>query len=252
MSDAPTPPVPESPQGRPQREALWGRGPAMLWFEAWPVLVITAVIWLVCLVQIVGGLLGLEDQIFNLGALWKPGLEQGYWWTLFTHMFLHASWFQQWGWAHITMNTAAFIALGPAISQRFGRDALGGLLFLLFFVVCGLAGGATFLLLAPDQAAVVGASGAIFGLWGAVARLAGPGEVKLAPLFSRPVLSQIGSALVSNLIVVGFGAGYGVASGVGIIGVAWQAHLGGFLAGMLMIQVMPVRFHWLKPPAPTV
>jgi membrane associated rhomboid family serine protease len=236
------PPVSEAPR----RETLWGRGPAMLWFEAWPVLVMTALLWLVCLVQIVGDLTGFEDQIFNLGALWKPGIERGYWWTLFTHMFLHASWSQPWGWLHITMNSGALIALGPAIAQRFGRDALGGLLFLVFFVLCGLAGGATFLLLAPDQAAAVGASGAIFGLWGAVARLAGPGEVKLAPLFSGPVLRQAGSALVSNLIVVGLGAGYGVASGAGAIGVAWQAHLGGFVAGILLIQLFPIRFHWLR------
>jgi membrane associated rhomboid family serine protease len=246
MSDAPTPPNPEAPR----RETPWGRGPSRLWFEAWPVLVITAAIWLVCLGQIVGGVLGFEDRIFDLGALWKPGFEQGYWWTLVTHMFLHASWSQPLGWLHITMNSGALIALGPAIAQRFGRDALGGLLFLVFFVLCGLAGGVTFLLLASSQAAAVGASGAIFGLWGAVARLTGPGEAKLAPLFSGHVLRQAGPAIVSNLVVVGLGAGYGLASGVGVIGIAWQAHLGGFVAGVLLIQVMPVRFHWLRRVAP--
>jgi membrane associated rhomboid family serine protease len=54
------------------------------------------------------------------------------------------------------------------------------------------------------------------------------------------------SAVVSNLLVVGLGAGYGVASGTGVLGIAWQAHLGGFIAGMLLIQVMPARFHWLR------
>jgi membrane associated rhomboid family serine protease len=51
---------------------------------------------------------------------------------------------------------------------------------------------------------------------------------------------------VSNLLVIGLGGAYGLASGAGVIGIAWQAHLGGFIAGILLIQLMPVRFHWLR------
>ena len=239
MSDERTA-VPVSPKGPPQREALWGRGPSMLWFEAWPVLVMTGLLWLVFAGQLVGDAYGLDEAIFVYGALSKVGLDYGLWWTTLTHMFLHA------GWLHIAMNSAALIALGPAIAQRFGRDALGGLLFLTFFLVCGLAGGAAFLALAPANVPAVGASGAIFGLWGAVARLSAPGQAKLAPLFSRGVAQQVGSAIISNLLVVGLGAAYGLASNQGVIGIAWQAHLGGFVAGMLLIQIMPVRFHWLR------
>lgn len=240
MSDEEHKPASEAPRDTLKRESLWGRGPAMLWFEAWPVMVLTGVIWLVFAGQLVGDALGWGNTAFLLGALSKTGLQYGLWWTPLTHMFLHV------GWLHIAMNSAALIALGPAIAQRLGRDALGGLLFLIFYLVCGLAGGAMFLLLAPANSPAVGASGAIFGLWGAVARLSGPGEVKLAPLFSRGVLQQIGSAIVSNLVVVALAAGYGLASNQGIIGIAWQAHLGGFLAGILLIQLMPVRFHWLR------
>jgi len=226
----------------PRRQALWGRGPAVLWYEAWPVLVLTAVIWLVFAGQLVGDALGYDEAIFVYGALSAPGIAHGLWWTTLTHMFLHA------GWLHIAMNSAALVALGPAIAQRLGRDALGGLLFVAFFLVCGLAGAGAFLLLAPGQGAAVGASGAIFGLWGAVARLSGPGEMRLAPLFSSSVLRQVISAVVSNLLVVGLGAAYGLASGVGIIGIAWQAHFGGFVAGLLLIQMLPARFYWLKAP----
>jgi membrane associated rhomboid family serine protease len=242
MSDEAPPVQPEAPR----RETPWGRGAEILRFEAWPVLVITAVIWLVCGVQFVGDRLGYADAILTYGALWKPGVFQGLWWTPLTHMFMHLSWTVPYGWAHILMNTGALIALGPAIAQRLGRDLVGGLLFLTFFVVCGLAGAGAFLLLAPEQVPAVGASGAIFGLWGAVARLSGPGEIRLAPLFSAGVGRQVVSAIVSNLLVIGLGAGYGLASRQGIIGVAWQAHLGGFIAGFLLIQVMPVRFHWLR------
>jgi membrane associated rhomboid family serine protease len=243
MSDE-QPPVPEASEGRPQRETLWGRGPAMLWFEAWPVLVLTGLLWLVFAGQLVGEAFGYDNKIFIYGALSKTGLQYGLWWTPLTHMFLHA------GWLHIGMNSAALIALGPAIAQRLGRDALGGLLFIGFFLICGLAGGMSFLLLAPPEVPAVGASGAIFGLWGAVARLAAPGEAKLAPLFSRGVGQQVVSAILSNLLVIGLGAAYGLASNQGIIGIAWQAHLGGFVAGILLIQFLPVRFHWLRERAP--
>ena len=237
-------PVDQDAEAPPVRQGLLGGGVKLLWGEAWPVVVLTAVLWLVFAGQLVGEALGYDNAIFALGALSMMGLDHGLWWTLLSHMFLHV------GWLHIAMNSAALIALGPAIAQRLGRDALGGLLFLGFFLICGLAGGAAFLLLAPANAPAVGASGAIFGLWGAVARLAGPGQIKLAPLFSRGVGQQIVSAVISNLVVVFAAAGFGLASGVGIIGIAWQAHLGGFVAGILLIQVMPVRFHWLRQPAP--
>ena len=239
MTEAP-PPTVEAPQPAPQRETLWGRGPAMLWFEAWPVLVMTAVIWLVFAGQQVGEALGYGDLILNYGSLWKPGVFEGLWWTALSHMFLHA------GWLHIAMNSAALIALGPAIAQRVGRDWRGGLLFFGFYLVCGLAGAGAFLLLGPEQVPVIGASGAIFGLWGAVARLTGPGQAELAPIFSKSVMRQIGSAIFSNLLVVGLGAAYGVAAGIGIVGIAWQAHLGGFVAGLLLMPLLPVRFHWLR------
>ncbi|HCT26014.1 MAG TPA: rhomboid family intramembrane serine protease [Stenotrophomonas sp.] len=241
-------PVPAEPEA-PRREPAWGRGVSVLWGEAWPVVILTGALWVVCLFQNLGDLLGHEEAILTFGALWKPGVYQGLWWTPLTHMFLHAPWSTQWGWSHIVMNSGALIALGPAIAQRLGRDALGGLLFLLFFVVCGLAGAAGFLALAPEQVPAVGASGAIFGLWGAMARLKGAGEAELAPLFAPSVMRQMGGALISNLVVVGFGAAYGLASGVGVIGVAWQAHLGGFVAGLLLIQIMPVRFWWMRQAA---
>ena len=237
MTDGPTDPNVET---QPVRQGLLGGGVRMLWGEAWPVVILTAVLWLVFAGQLIGEALGYDNLIFIYGALSRTGLEYGLWWTSLTHMFLHA------GWLHIAMNSAALIALGPAIAQRLGRDALGGLLFLAFFLICGLAGGATFVLLAPANIPAVGASGAIFGLWGAVARLAAPGQSQLAPLFSQGVLRQIGSAILSNLLVVGLGAAYGLASNQGIIGIAWQAHLGGFVAGILLVQFLPVRFHWLR------
>jgi membrane associated rhomboid family serine protease len=112
-------------------------------------------------------------------------------------------------------------------------------------------GRGAFLLLGPANAPAVGASGAIFGLWGAVARLAGAWADQAGAAVLARGRPAGGSAIVSNLLVVGLGAPPTAGVGDGIIGIAWQAHLGGFVAGMLLIQVMPVRFHWLRgPPKP--
>lgn len=236
---------PVSPEAPPARQGLLGGGIAVLWSEAWPVVVLTAILGLVFLGQEVGRALGQEQAILVLGSLFRPGLEAGIWWTPVTHIFLHGSWL------HLIMNCGALIALGPGIAQRLGRDALGGLLFLGFFLVCGLAGAVAFLgLHGQDPVPMLGASGAICGLWGASARLTGPGRAELAPVLSRPVARQAGSFIMMNLVIVALGATFGLVSGAGVIGIAWEAHLGGFLAGLLLISVLPVRFWWLKARSP--
>jgi len=228
----------------PARQGLLGGGIVILWSEAWPVVVLTVVLAVVYLAQEIGRALGYEQAILVLGSLFKPGLEAGIWWTPVTHIFLHGSWL------HLIMNCGALIALGPGIAQRLGRDALGGLLFLGVFLICGLAGAAAFLALnGQDAVPMLGASGAICGLWGAASRLTGAGRAELWPILSRPVARQIGSFIVMNLVVVALGATFGLVSGAGAIGIAWEAHLGGFLAGLVLVQVLPVRFWWLKHPA---
>ena len=84
---------------------------------------------------------------------------------------------------------------------------------------------------------VIGASGAISGLMAAALRMlpgqvpwAVPGQVPLAPIWSRPILVFSGVWAVINLIVGLTGLGMGGSEGL----IAWQAHLGGFIAGMLL------------------
>ncbi|MFT4251319.1 MAG: rhomboid family intramembrane serine protease [Caulobacter sp.] len=235
----PEDPNPPEEAPAPRRERLFGTGPAILWFEAWPVLVALGLIWAVFAVQLASQALDFENELLSLGAFHPGNFREGLWWTPISYIFLHAGWF------HIAMNSAALVALGPGLAQRFGRDALGGLLFAGLFLVCGAAGAMLAMLFSPDSW-LVGASGAICGLWGAGARLAGPGRAELAPIFSSQVGRSVGSFVVMNLIVVVAAGAYGLASKQGLILVSWQAHLGGFVLGFLLIQVMPVRFHWLK------
>jgi membrane associated rhomboid family serine protease len=143
-----------------------------------------------------------------------------------TYMFLHA------GWMHVIVNTVWLLAFGAVVVRRFGNAR-----FFLFFLICGVAGAALHLALNWDSVApVVGASAAISGLMAAAFRLIGrDGDAftapqPLAPIFSRQIL--IWSAV---WIAINIAAGVtGVGAGPGIQLIAWEAHLGGFAAGLLL------------------
>ncbi len=150
-----------------------------------------------------------------------------------SHIFLHASFW------HLAVNCLWLLAFGPVVARRFGAG-----LFLVFFLLCGIAGAATFLVLnwsSPVEA--IGASGAISGLMAAGIRLfPWPGATVQqvpAPILSSQILFFSGVWLVTNLVfgLIGFGVGENVQF------FAWQGHLGGFVAGLLLTDV----FDRLRP-----
>lgn len=132
---------------------------------------------------------------------------------------------------HLAVNSLWLLAFGPVVARRFGTG-----LFLLFFLVCGVAAAATHLALNwGSTMPVIGASGAISGLMAAGLRLLptmrpGAGETALMPLLSRQFL-LFSLVWVGMNIVVGV-TGIGLGGETGLI--AWQAHLGGFGAGVLL------------------
>jgi membrane associated rhomboid family serine protease len=144
-----------------------------------------------------------------------------------SYLGLHASW------THLVINSLWLLAFGPIVARRYGN-----MLFLLFFLVCGVAAAITYLAFNWGGALpVVGASGAISGLMAAALRMlpgqtpwAVPGETPLAPLFSRQLLVFTAIWAAINLLTGITGLGMGGESGL----VAWQAHLGGFAAGLLL------------------
>ncbi len=141
---------------------------------------------------------------------------------------------------HLGINCAWLLAFGGIVAYRTGPAR-----FLLFFAACAIAGAATFLVFNPGlMAPMVGASGAVSGLMGATMRFLfsaldtdglralreAPQQVPLMPLgralTDRRVLLVTGAFLIANLLAV-LGLG-GVPAG----GIAWQAHLGGYFAGL--------------------
>lgn len=180
----------------------------------WTVLLLIAVCVAVWLVEV------LAAPWLRNGALSMQALREGRFWTLFTHMGLHA------GLPHLAFNMIALAQLGREIAPLFGTRLRGSLVFLGLFVVCGLAGGVAFVLINPTGVAV-GASGAICGIWGAGARLSGRGTLQDA--LTGPAARGF---VMMNVVLIVLGL---VLSGLKSVGIAWEAHLGGYLAGVFLI-----------------
>jgi membrane associated rhomboid family serine protease len=145
------------------------------------------------------------------------------WPTLFTCMFMHA------GWLHLLSNMLYLWIFGDNVEDRFGHGK-----FLIFYLLCGLA--ATFAQLAfsvGSEVPNVGASGAIAGILGAYIVLFPGGRVRVLMGYfvtQMPALVVIGLWIVLQLF-----SGIGSISGAAQSGgVAYMAHIGGFLAGLVL------------------
>lgn len=132
------------------------------------------------------------------------GVAEGQWYRLVTSMFLHeAVW-------HFAFNMLGLWWLGGPLEAALGRAR-----YLALYLVSGLAGGALTYWLAPQNQPSLGASGAIFGLLGATVVLMRRLNYDMRPVFM---------ILALNLVITFNPWG----------GIAWQAHVGGLIAGVLI------------------
>ncbi|MEV7287889.1 rhomboid family intramembrane serine protease [Streptomyces sp. NPDC093252] len=155
----------------------------------------------------------LLDSLVLIGQ-WPPapwpateGVAEGQWYRLVTAMFTHQ---EIW---HIAFNMLSLWWLGGPLEQALGRAR-----YLALYLVSGLAGSALTYLLAAPGSASLGASGAIFGLFGATAVL-----MRRLSYDMRPILAL----LAINLIFTFTWSG-----------IAWQAHIGGLVAGVIVGYAM--------------
>jgi membrane associated rhomboid family serine protease len=154
-------------------------------------------------------------------------LVPGRWETVITSIFLHGSW------AHALMNGSFALAFSTPLARLFGPKVEGALLFFSFYVLAGVFANLGYAAVHPGGVGlVVGASGAVSGLMGASARLIG-GQGRVGPVFSKPVLGMGGSWLAINLLIAVFGGAF--LPGSGSAGVAWEAHVAGFVVGVLLV-----------------
>jgi membrane associated rhomboid family serine protease len=137
------------------------------------------------------------------GGEWVPGVAQGEWWQVVTSVFTHEQP------VHIGMNMLALYFLGPMLESVLGRPR-----FLALYLVSGLAGSAAVMLLSDPNTPTLGASGAIFGLVGAVA----------------VVVLKVGGQVQAVLFFVGLQLVFTFTVG----GISWQGHIGGLIGGALV------------------
>jgi membrane associated rhomboid family serine protease len=155
------------------------------------------------------------------------GFPIGTYWPILTHQFLHG------GWLHIFANMWALWIFGDNVEDR-----MGPVRFTIFYLTCGTVAGLTQVLINPDSTLPsVGASGAIAGVFGAyvlffpTARL-----VVLFPILFFPFFFEVPAVFYmaiwfstqlfsGTLAVIGPGQ---------VGGIAWWAHIGGFIGGMLL------------------
>jgi len=147
----------------------------------------------------------------------------------FTSMFLHG------GWLHLIGNMWFLWIFGDNI-----EDMLGPLRFLAFYLICGLAAGLTHYFLSPlSTLPTVGASGAIAGVLGGYAVLfPGARVLTLVPLgFIFRVIELPAWVMLGIWFLIQTMSGFATLGATGG-GVAWWAHVGGFVAGLILVRFM--------------
>ena len=183
--------------------------------------------------------------------LLEPPADIGYplspfggWFGPITHALLHASW------THLIVNTLWLVAFGSPIARRFGARR-----FLIFSAVCALGGAVAHL--ATHWGGVqpmIGASGVVSGYMAGAMRFAfqtngpmssygrrAPDMAARIPPHSIAQTFADPRALVFMLVFIGINLMVGIGGGLSsdaTVTVAWQAHLGGFVAGLLAFDLI--------------
>jgi membrane associated rhomboid family serine protease len=143
--------------------------------------------------------------------------------TIFSSMFMHA------GWVHLGGNMLYLWIFGDNVEDRFGH-----IKFIIFYLLCGLA--ATFAQLAFSLGSNIpnlGASGAIAGVLGAYILMFPQGKVRV--LQGQQVIQVPALIVIGLWIVLQFFSGIGsITSAADTGGVAYMAHIGGFIAGFVL------------------
>jgi membrane associated rhomboid family serine protease len=155
-----------------------------------------------------------RPDISNYLAMTKPIFDSRYW-TIISAMFVHA------GFSHIFFNMLNLYFFGTLCLQLMETKW-----FLLVYILGGIVGNLMFLLIGPMYSAVVGASGAVFALGGVLAMMRPKVRVALYFFIPMPLWAAIAIAFVITAYVAG---------------IAWQAHLGGLIVGLIVGFVLKRR-----------
>jgi rhomboid protease GluP len=160
-----------------------------------------------------------KEVLLDFGASFSPYFRRGEYWRLVMPMFLHI------GWLHLIVNSYALFLLGPILERvyRSGR-------FALLYVAAGMGSSALSMSMSRNVAA--GASGAIFGIAGAMLVAGYLHRDVIPPHWGRALGRGILPFIVLNLIL-----------GFSIKGIDYWGHLGGLLTGIVLAALIPPPAH---------
>ena len=148
------------------------------------------------------------NVLFDLGASWPPAIAQGQLWRLFSSMFLHA------GLIHLLFNAYALWIFGQAIEDEYGSPWM-----IVLYFLSGFLASVTSYAFGDVRSLGVGASGAIFGLFGAF----------VAYNYRRRHLALASARLRSAVMLIVVNTFLALA----IPQIDWRAHVGGLVAGFI-------------------
>ena len=199
-----------------------GRGDA-------PLVSVTAILMAATVIVSLSAILSAEGQVlYDALQLDKGAVADGEYWRLWTVTLLHG------GFLHLAFNMYALWLAGPIVERWYGS-----IRFLLIYLACAAAGSAASFAFGGDVPSV-GASGAIFGLFGlllAAGRVHHPVDRQ-----SRALVSQLGMLILINIVF-----------GFAVTGIDNAAHIGGLIAGLwLGFMIPPTRVQtlatmWQRP-----
>lgn len=173
-------------------------------------------------------------NVFSSASI--PGLGvlfQGCAIPLITSIFLHG------GWLHIIGNMWILIIFGDNVEDR-----MGSIRFLIYYLICGAVSGLTQAFIAPTSPVpAIGASGAIAGVLAAyLVFFPGARVVTFIPLFILPWFVNIPALIfIAIWFLLQFFNGVLALNGSNSGGIAYWAHVGGFLCGLLLVRVFAGR-----------
>ena len=190
-------------------------------YLTWLLLAANFLIWVV--LEISGrsqGIGGSENPevLLDFGAMFGPLIADGQYWRLFTSMFLHV------GMMHLLFNSIGLLIFGRIVEGTYGR-----LRFALIYVLAGLAGSVASYII--NSAAIgAGASGAIFGVLGALVAFL---------VANREMLGEVGR---QTLVAIAVLAAINIFFGFAASGVDNWAHLGGLAGGFALGMALTPRY----------
>ncbi len=161
---------------------------------------------------------GTGSTIFEKGVLWAPLVAAGDWWRLVTAAFLHFGVF------HLAVNMYSLYWVGSILEQMIGRWK-----FLLLYLAAGITGSAGALVATP-LAFTVGASGAIFGILGALWVLERRGHIASG--------GQIAGLIVLNLVITFLFSGFALGGHVTGLTISIGGHIGGLVGGVIAMWLL--------------